>query len=138
MRIPGEPLVQAGGQGALGGQVIFQRQDPSRGSQRVALVEQLPDPGGQGQLAAGIAAAAATCPLRGDRARGVQGAQECLLDAQNLGSPAGGIGRVIRVVKVIEPGGHRGAPPDPGRGSVPATALDSLLQSALYKKCIGH
>jgi hypothetical protein len=32
--------VPAGGQGTLGGQVIFQRQDPQHGSQRVALVEQ--------------------------------------------------------------------------------------------------
>jgi hypothetical protein len=63
--LAGEPLVQAGGQGALGGQVIFQRQDPHRGSQRVALVEQFPDPGGEGQLTAGIAAATATGPLRG-------------------------------------------------------------------------
>jgi hypothetical protein len=104
----GEPLVQAGGQGALGGQVIFQRQDPQRGSQRVALVEQLPDPGGKAQLTAGIAAAPAACPLRGDRARGVQGAQERLPGAQDLRRPAGGIRRVVRVVKVVEPGGHRG------------------------------
>ena len=45
---------QAGGQGALGGQVIFQVQDPPRGGQGVPLVEQLPDPGGEGQLAAGM------------------------------------------------------------------------------------
>jgi hypothetical protein len=32
--------VPAGGRGTLGGQVIFQRQDPQHGSQRVALVEQ--------------------------------------------------------------------------------------------------
>jgi hypothetical protein len=32
--------VQAGGQGALGGQVISQRQDPQHGSQCVALVAQ--------------------------------------------------------------------------------------------------
>jgi hypothetical protein len=32
--------VQAGDQGTLGGQVIFQHQDPQHGSQRVALVEQ--------------------------------------------------------------------------------------------------
>ena len=49
--------MQAGGQGALGGQVIFQPQDPQRGGQGVALFEQFPDPGGEGKLAAGIAAA---------------------------------------------------------------------------------
>jgi hypothetical protein len=32
--------MQAGGQGALGGQVIFQRQDPQHGSQRLALAGQ--------------------------------------------------------------------------------------------------
>ena len=40
--------MQAGGQGTLGGQVIFQRQDPQRGSERVALVKQLPDPRREG------------------------------------------------------------------------------------------
>jgi hypothetical protein len=44
-----EPLVQPGGQGTLGGQVVFQVQDPQRGGQGVALAEQLPDPGGEGQ-----------------------------------------------------------------------------------------
>jgi MerR family transcriptional regulator, heat shock protein HspR len=53
-----EPFVQAGGQGALGGKVVLQVQDPQRGGQGVPLVEQLPDPGGEGQLAAGVAAAA--------------------------------------------------------------------------------
>jgi hypothetical protein len=96
--------VQAGGQGPLGGQVIFQGQDPQRGRQRVALVEQLPDPGGEGELAAGITAAPASGPLRGDRAGGVQGAQERLLGAQDLGGPAGGVGGVVRVVQVIKPG----------------------------------
>jgi hypothetical protein len=49
--------VQAGGQGTLGGQVVFQVQDPPRGGQGVALVEQLPDPGGEGELTAGVTAA---------------------------------------------------------------------------------
>jgi hypothetical protein len=52
--LAGKPFVQAGGQNALGGQVIFRLQDPQRG----AFVEQLPDPGGEGELSAGIAAAA--------------------------------------------------------------------------------
>ena len=52
-----EPFTQAGGQGALGGQVIFQRQDAQRGSQGMALAEQLPDPGGEGQLPARVATA---------------------------------------------------------------------------------
>jgi hypothetical protein len=79
--------VQASGQGALGGQVIFQRQDSQRGSQRVALLEQLPDPGGEGKLPARVAAAPASRPLRDDGARGVQGA----------GTPAGapGAGREL-------------------------------------------
>jgi hypothetical protein len=51
--------MQADGHGTLGGQVVFQVQDSQRGGQGVALVEQLPDPGGQGQLAAGVAAPAA-------------------------------------------------------------------------------
>jgi hypothetical protein len=37
-----EPLAQPGSQGTLGGQVVFQVQDPQRGGQGVALVEQLP------------------------------------------------------------------------------------------------
>jgi hypothetical protein len=41
--------VQAGGKGPLRGQVVFQGQDPPRGGQGVALVEQLPDPGGEGE-----------------------------------------------------------------------------------------
>ena len=56
--------MQARGQGSLGGQVIFEVQDPQRGGQGVALVEQLPDPGGEGQLAAAVAAAPARGPLR--------------------------------------------------------------------------
>jgi hypothetical protein len=48
--------VQAGGQRALGGQVVFQGQDPPRAGQGVSLVEQFPDPGGEGELAAGVAA----------------------------------------------------------------------------------
>jgi hypothetical protein len=51
--------VQAGGQGALGGEVVFQVQDAPRGGQGVPLVEQLADPGGEGELAAGVAAAPA-------------------------------------------------------------------------------
>ena len=129
--LAGEPFVQAGGQGALGGQVIFQRQDPQRGSQRMALVEQLPDPGGEGELPAGIAAAAASRPLRADRAGRVQGAQERLPDAQDLGGPAGGIRRVVRVVKVIEPGGHRGRLLIPGADL--ATVLDSFCSPRYIK-----
>jgi MerR family transcriptional regulator, heat shock protein HspR len=110
----GQPLAQAGGQGALGGQVVFQGQDPPRGGQGVALVEQLPDPGGEGQLAAGVAAAPAGRPLRGHRAGGVQGAQERLPHPEDLGGPPGGIGRVVRVVELTEPSGHCQAPPGPG------------------------
>ena len=57
--------MQTGGQRALGGQVVFQGQDPPRGSQGVPLVEQLPDPGGDGQLAAGVAEPAARRPQQG-------------------------------------------------------------------------
>ena len=102
-----EPLVQAGGQGTLGGQVVFQAQDPQRGGQGVALVEQLPDPGGEGQLAAGVAAAPARGPLRPHGAGGIQRAQERLLHPEHLGGPPGGVGRVVRVVQGIEPSGHR-------------------------------
>src|SRR5579863_3427348 len=59
-----ELFVQAGGPGSLGGQVIFQLQDPLRGGQGVALVEQLPNPGGEGQLAPAVAAASSRGPLR--------------------------------------------------------------------------
>jgi MerR family transcriptional regulator/heat shock protein HspR len=103
-----ESFAQAGGQGALGGQVVFQGQDAQRGGQGMTLVEHLPDPRGEGQLAARVAAAPARRPLRSDRARGVQGAQERLPHPQHLGGPAGGIRRVIRVVQVIKPGRHRG------------------------------
>ena len=70
--------MQAGGQGALGGEVVFQVQDPPRGGQGVPLVEQLADPGGEGELAAGVAAAPARGPRRDERAGGIQRAQECL------------------------------------------------------------
>jgi hypothetical protein len=53
----------------------------------VVLVEQLPDPGGDGELAAGVAAAPAGGPLRGHHARGVQGAQERLPHPEDLGGP---------------------------------------------------
>jgi hypothetical protein len=55
--------VQAGGVGALGGQVVLQAhdvvlqaQDAQGRAQVVALVEQFPDAAGEGQLAAGAAA----------------------------------------------------------------------------------
>ena len=72
--------MQAGGQGALGGEVVFQVQDPPRGGQGVPLVEQRADPGGEGELAAGVAAPPALGPDRPDRAGGVQRAQERLPD----------------------------------------------------------
>jgi hypothetical protein len=68
--------VQPGGQGPLGSQVIFQGQDAPRGGQGVALVEQLSDPVGEGELAAGIAAPSAPGPFGGYRARGIQGSEE--------------------------------------------------------------
>jgi hypothetical protein len=64
--------VQAGGQRALGGQVVFQGQDAPRGGQGVPLVEQLPDPGSEGELAAGVPAPPAGGPLRPYRAGRVQ------------------------------------------------------------------
>jgi len=76
--LAGEPDVQAGGQDALGGQVIFQGQDAQRGGRGVALVERLPDPDGEGELAAGVEAAAALGPVRSHGARRVEGAQERL------------------------------------------------------------
>jgi len=112
--------VQAGGQGTLGGQVVFQGQDPQRGGQRNVLVEQLPDPGGEGELAAGVTAAPARRPLGGHHAGCVQGAQERLPHPQHLGGPPGGVGRVVRVVHVIEPSGHsRGASQGPGSPLMP-------------------
>src|SRR5690348_18447152 len=64
-----ELALEAGGQGALGGQVILQAkkvilqaQDAQRRSQAVALVEQFPDPAGERQLAAGVAAVPAPRP----------------------------------------------------------------------------
>jgi hypothetical protein len=134
-----EPLVQAGGQGPLGGQVVFQVQDAPCGGQGVALVDQLPDPGGKGELAAAVAAAAARCPLRGHRAGGIQRAQERLLYPEDLGGPPGGVGRVVRVVQGIEPSGHRrhlqtgGTEPE----KLPSS-LDSFPHCELYKKRIGH
>ena len=50
--------MQAGGTGPLGGQAVFQVQDPQRRGEGVPLVEQLQDPGGEGQVAAGVTAAA--------------------------------------------------------------------------------
>jgi hypothetical protein len=79
--------VQAGGQRALGGQVIFQGQDPPRGGQGVSLVEQLPDPGGEGQLAAGVAALAARRLDRPDRADGIQRTQERLTPRSSAAGP---------------------------------------------------
>jgi len=105
--LPGQPGVQAGGQGALGGQVVLQGRDAQRGGQGAALVEQLPDPGGEGELAAGVAAPPARGPLRPHRGRGVQRAQERLPDPEDLGGLPGGIGRVVRVVKGAETSGHR-------------------------------
>jgi hypothetical protein len=56
------PFVQADDQGTLGGQVIFQRQDPQHGSQRVTWSNS-PDLDGEGELAAGTSAAdASTLP----------------------------------------------------------------------------
>ena len=98
--------MQAGRQGLLGGQAVFQVHDPQRRGEGVPLVEQLPDPGGEGQLAAGVAAAPSRGPLRGHRAGGIQRAQERLLHPQHLGGPPGGVGRVVRVVQGIEPPGH--------------------------------
>ena len=108
--LAGEPCAQPGRQLALSGEGVFQRQDPERSGQRVALVEHPSDPGGEGELPAGIPAAPASCPLRGNRTRGVQGTQERLTDAQDLGRPAGGVGRVVRIIKIIEPGHGRGCP----------------------------
>ena len=56
---PGRRL-QPGGLGLFDGQVIFQGQYAQCGGQGQTLVEQLPDPGGEGELAAGVAAAAAS------------------------------------------------------------------------------
>jgi len=103
--------VPPGGQGPLGGQVVFQGEDPQRGGQGMALVEQFPDPGGEGKLAAGIATAPAGRPLRGHRARGVQGAQEGLPDPEHVGGASGGVGGIVRIVQVIKPSGHRRVPP---------------------------
>ena len=64
-------------------------------------------PGGEGELAAGVAAAPARGPLRRHRAGGIQRAQERLPDPEDLGGSPGGVGRVVRVVQGIEPSGHR-------------------------------
>src|SRR5207249_5443527 len=93
MTLPAAELaLEAGCAGALGGQVILQAEDVvlqaqnAQGrSQVVALIEQFPDALSEGQLAAGIAAVPACGPLRCDRSRGVQGAQERLLHPQRLG-----------------------------------------------------
>ena len=55
-----------------------------------------------------VAAAPAARPGRGHRARRVQRAQERLSDAQDLGRPAGGVGRVVLVVQITEPSGQAG------------------------------
>jgi len=55
--------------------------------ERLALVEQLPDPGGEGQLAAGVAAPPARGPLRPHGGGGIQRAQERLLHPEHLGGP---------------------------------------------------
>jgi hypothetical protein len=100
----------------------------------VPPVEQLPDPGGEGELAAGVAAPPAGGPLRGHRAGGIQRAQERLPDPEHLGGPPGGVGRVVRVVQGIEPSGHAGtSDPDQLPG-----VLDSFLRPVLYEKRIGH
>jgi hypothetical protein len=91
---------QACGQRSLGGQVVFQREDAQCGGQGVALVELLPDPRGEGKLPAAVPAAPAGGPLRDNRARCVQGAQERLLDAEQFGGSPGGVGREVRVVEV--------------------------------------
>ena len=131
-----ELALEAGGEGALGGQVILQAQDvvlqaqDAQGrSQDVALVEQFPDPAGEGQLAAGVAAVPASRPLRRDRPRGIQGAQEGLLHPQRRGGPPGGVSRVVRVIQPVRP---HGCPlQGPRAAARSCEALDSFLQSAL-------
>ena len=132
---------QPGGQGALGGQVVFQGQDPLCGGHGVPLVDKLPDPGGEGELAAAVTASAAGRALRLHRARGVQGTKERLPHPEHLRGPAGGVSRVIRVVQGIEPSGHRHLPLQPGTaapGKKLPTGLDNFIHPVLHKKCIGH
>jgi hypothetical protein len=65
------------------------------------MVEQFPDAPGEGQLAAGVAAVPARGPLRRDRPRCIEGAQEGLLHPQRFGGPPGGIRRVVGVVQPV-------------------------------------
>jgi hypothetical protein len=120
--------MQAGGQGALGGQVVLQGRDAQRGGQGVTLADQLPDPGGEGQLAAGVTAPPARGPLRPHRARGIQRAQERLPDPEDLGRLPGGVGRVVRVVQGVEAPVTAGAagPGERGTKKLPS-ALDTFL-----------
>lgn len=124
-RVPaGQAGAQAGGQLALGGQVVFQRHDAQRRRQRMALVKQLPDPGGQHQLPAAVAAPPALGPGRDHRARGIKRAQERLPHTQQFRGLPGGVRREVRV---IQAGRHRA----PCRSETGRTALegDSTVSS---------
>src|SRR5262249_54709197 len=127
------PFVQAGGQGAPGGQVVFQGQDAQRGGQGAALAGQLPDRDGEGELAAAAAAAPAGRPPRPPPARSPPARRNACRTPSTAGSAPGGAGRVVRVIQVIEPSGHRRIPgylQGPGAaGQTSKLLLDSFLQS---------
>jgi hypothetical protein len=61
-------------------------------AQRMPLVDQIPGPGGEGELAAAVTGLPAGGALRPHRARGVQSTQESLPAPEHLSGPAGGAG----------------------------------------------
>jgi hypothetical protein len=95
--------------GPRGLELVLQRHDPGGSVECHAFVEQLPHPGGEHQLAAGVAAVPTAGALGLEDSCGVEAAQERWLDVEEFGGLAHGERGVVLVVKSV----HTHWPPDP-------------------------
>jgi hypothetical protein len=112
------PAVGAGGPGR--GELVLQVQDSQGRREGVALVELGAYALGEEELTTAVAAVPTAGAERPGRSGGVQGPQERLLDTEDLGGLAGGVGGVVKIIQqLVEAGtlrpvrrlrGHRHAP----------------------------
>jgi hypothetical protein len=79
-------------------ELVFEDDDAAGGLDRGSLVAQLPGPGGQAQLVAGVAAVPTGRAVRVDQFRLAEPAQEVLRRAEDLRGAAHRVGGVVLIV----------------------------------------
>lgn len=81
------------------GELVYEDDDAARRLQGGTAGDEFMGAGGDTELVAGVAAVSAVGALRGEEFRGVETAQECLSDAEDVGGLAHAVGGVVFVVE---------------------------------------